>query len=132
MYRYVPGSCTISEVALLNARAMYLREDESDEVGEYSEFQAEGDHERELPIGAQLDVLYEISHTFEPISSPLDEEVSTDNTNEKGETKITALGVAIMEGYLQGGPTNELKWKIAMLREASEFPMFPSTTVTSP
>jgi hypothetical protein len=60
-------------------------------------------------------------------------EVSTstnhDNVKQYETILTTTLGVAVLEGWLHGGPDGqELRWKVALLRDADEFPHQPSVT----
>lgn len=131
--------CAVNEVALLSARAAFVRNEGGDSAFEYEEFQATEELENKLPIGAQLDVLFEITHTFKhpPSSNAAENEndikegendnnKSDDNahaTNDDGYevTVITNLAVAIFEGWLHKRGEG-LRWKIALIREAYEFP----------
>jgi hypothetical protein len=114
-------SCSVNEVALLSARAMVIHDDSDNNktVGEFEEFRATEELGKELNVGAQIDVLYEITSTLKTFS---------DEENPKKEETITTtnLAVAIFEGWLSGGPEKQLRWKIAALREASEFPHTPT------
>jgi hypothetical protein len=47
--------------------------------------------------------------------------VSHSDDPEIGTITETTLAVAVIEGFLQGGPEYELRWKIARIRDASEF-----------
>jgi hypothetical protein len=114
--------CTVGEVALLNARAMVIRDDGNEAVEEYDEFRATTELDRALNVGAQLEVLYEITSTHKPITG--EGEASPDEASPDAAETITTtnLAVAAFEGWLSGGPKKDLRWKICHLREASEFP----------
>jgi hypothetical protein len=137
--KYVPGSCDIHQVALLNARALEIYPENK---GEFAESTA-SEIPEDPPIAAQMDVLYEVTHTYkQTIGSPAileaaSAEEATGTTtpaekkdDEKGEEKTetvsyTNLVVAVLEGWLHKGPEKELRWKVAMLRDALEFPHHP-------
>lgn len=77
-----------------------------------------------------MDVLFEVTTTFKVTrpTGPDDEEVEKKDGEEAKEegveekVTITNLAVAIFEGWLHGGPMKDLRWRLAMLREAFEFP----------
>jgi hypothetical protein len=135
--KYVPGSCDIHQVALLNARALEIYPEDEGEVAEF----ADGKVPEDPPIAAQMDVLYEVTHTYkQKIGGPAtleaasDEEATgtmtpaekKDDEEEKTETvSYTNLVVAVLEGWLHKGPEKELRWKVALLRDALEFPHHP-------
>jgi hypothetical protein len=127
----------VNAIALLSVKASVVRDEES----EYNEFQATDDLNKEFPVGAQVDVLFEVTHTFKAPASPIGEttvsEVNTDTSesierrgegdqastsSDKSKMEVTNLAVAIFEGWLHGGPKKRLRWKIALIREAFEFP----------
>jgi hypothetical protein len=127
--KYVPGSCDIHQVALLNARALEIW---PEYTGEFTEFAA-SEMPDDPPIAAQMDVLYEVTQTYKrAVRSPTilegssDEEdtvTTTSKEEEKMETvSYTILIVAVLEGWLHKGPEKALRWKVALLRDASEFP----------
>jgi len=130
---YQTRSCEVSNVALLNARAMVMDQEEvaSQENVEHSEFQAS--EQPDPPVAAQMDVLYEVTHTYkqtieEPVETSEGEDDNTVTSKERTETvAYTNLVVAVFEGWLHGGPDKELKWRVAMLRDAFEFPYAPPT-----
>jgi hypothetical protein len=109
---YEEGSCRVGGVALLDARVMIV-EDKNKEIGEHEEFEASETLKKDIPVAAQIDVLCEVSYTFSTAkhaNSPDDKETVTD------------LAVAVFEGWLNGGPEKQLRWRVAMLRSAYEFP----------
>lgn len=115
-------NCSVNEVALLRARAMVIPDDQDKSVGDYEEFRATDELHRTLNVAAQVDVLYEITttHSTWPVggeANPSKETITTTN-----------LAVAVFEGWLSGGPEKDLRWKIALLREALEFPDHVPTT----
>jgi hypothetical protein len=139
--KYVPGSCDIHQVALLNARAMEIYPEYVGEFREHEEFAA-SEVSDDPPIAAQMDILYEVTHTYtQPIGVPVivdavgvsaveDTTAVEKKDEEKEEEKMetisyTNLVVAVMEGYLHKGPDKELRWKVALLRDALEFPHYP-------
>ncbi len=158
---YIPGSCRVNEVALLNARASEIGVPDDKEIDEeYPEFRASEDQsfQKNLDVAAQLDVLYEVSHTYRLIADPKGESQQTDENSgddiasrhggesihesvkdvdekEKIETMVyTNLAVAVFEGWLHrtSGGKNSLRWKIAMIRDAYEFPHHQPTVMTNP
>lgn len=112
-------SCTVNEVALLSARAAVLRDDEN--PLDHEEFRATEELYRKQPVGAQLDVLFEVTHEFEP-------DVDAQAAGEKETLTVTNLAVAVFEGWLYGGPERDLRWRVALIREAFEFPHSASVT----
>jgi hypothetical protein len=135
--KYVPGSCDIQQVALLNARALEIYPEDKGEVTELSD----GEMPDDPAIAAQMDVLYEVTHTYkQTIGGPTTLETASDeegtgtitpagkkdDEEEKTETvSYTNLVVAVLEGWLHKGPEKELRWKVALLRDALEFPHHP-------
>ena len=108
--------CSVNEVALLRARAKVIPRDiDPTSTDEYEEFRATDELGKTLNVAAQIDVLYEITSTH--VASPL---AAGDKISETITT--TNLAVAVFEGWLSGGPEKDLRWKIAFLREALEFP----------
>ena len=165
-------------VALLNARALVLdKEDDAEKVMEHPEFKAsEATNSTSTTerVAAQMDVLYEITHTYKqsikdknsataeiydniaesnnfkvesesmqnksdaaidevsPVNHSTAVSTSTDENAKQYETILTTtLGVAVFEGWLHGGPDGGLRWKVALLRDASEFPHHPSIVKVS-
>ena len=132
--KFDEGSCTVNNVALLSARAFRCKElplEESNEENFDSsgpryeildDDDAEGD-EQESDVAAQLEVLYDVTSNF---SIDRDTEASDDNESQKGdeptEMDTTVVSVAVLEGFLNGGPEGELRWKLALHRPAFEFP----------
>jgi hypothetical protein len=130
----------VNDVALLGARAAILRDKER----EYNEFQATDDLNKDFPVVAQMDLLFEVTHTFKAaastdekagndadgsveeaitVSRRSDAEIKTETASDANSSlEVTNLAVAIFEGFLHGGPTKRLQWKIALIREAFEFP----------
>jgi hypothetical protein len=133
---YVPESCSVHQVALLNARALEIW---PEYTGEFTEFAA-SEMPDDPPIAAQMDILYEVTQTYKrAIASPAIVEAASDEEGtdtatpaekkdaEKEEEKMetvsfTILIVAVLEGWLHKGPEKALRWKVALLRDASEFP----------
>lgn len=133
---YEEGSCNVAEVALLNARAMVMdRETDDPKRFEYEEFRASEDPEP--PVAAQVDVLYEITQTYQQVipletSDGQQADLTIDTKESSLSTKTerlsyTNLVVAVFEGWLHDGPDKELRWRVAMLREPWEFPPAPPT-----
>ncbi|KAG7361279.1 hypothetical protein IV203_036379 [Nitzschia inconspicua] len=150
------GSCKVINVALLSARAAAFRKtDPSPES-----FDSEGDKtsrpqfepvdnyydsdEGETSIAAQLEVLYDVTQTFEIEKSAIaaiksEEGGKKDGSDDAAQTtkassanssssaeiesrQTTIVGVATLEGWLKGGPDDELRWRLSLHRPAFEFP----------
>jgi hypothetical protein len=107
--------CSVNEVALLRARAKVIPKD-TDDVSEYEEFRATEELHKTLNVAAQLDVLYEITSTHKASPSGVDDKAAPETIT------TTNLAVAVFEGWLSGGPEMKLRWRLAFLREALEFP----------
>jgi hypothetical protein len=91
-------------------------------------------------VAAQLEVLYDVTQEFtieksqessqeSPASSDQNEKIEGANdsatdasSGETESTETTIVSVATFEGWLQGGPDNELRWKLTLHRPAFEFP----------
>lgn len=55
------------------------------------------------------------------VSSAKDGSTQNDVKKEQDLVSETSLAVAVIEGWLRGGPNKQLRWKISMIREAYEF-----------
>lgn len=165
--KYVPGSCVVGQVALLSARALEIDSEQQQQQGkaEHPEFAATDNESRNPPVVARIDILYEITRSFQqfkdlksaseqrkfvsnvaaantvsnahatsPPGGPAPENSGdTGTTSQAGrsassenETTIPitegiSLSVAVFEGWLHGGPEEDLRWRIAMVRDAHEF-----------
>ena len=109
------------------------------------EVDEEGDSKSKTAVAAQLEVLYDVTQEFivgkapsssSPSSSSSEQdgkEEKEDGTLESKDSSSTAgaeteskqttiVSVATFEGWLKGGPENELRWKLALHRPAFEFP----------
>jgi len=139
---YIPGSCNVNEVALLSARVMEL--DTSEEpFPEHEEFRVSEQNQKDMDVAAQINVLYEVSQSYKTKDIPVDtavanavdsknvesvnqlevQKVSAASAADEGTISYTNLAVAVFEGWLhRRGDRESLRWKIAMLREAFEFP----------
>jgi hypothetical protein len=99
-------------------------------------------------IAAQLEVLYDVTQEFvvekpavaaSPLASSLgkmaekakddasdsstaDAKPLSESIKKTESLKTTIVSVATLEGWLKGGPDNELRWKLALHRPAFEFP----------
>jgi len=92
-------------------------------------------------VAAQVEVLYDVTQEFivEKSSSTnerdgkseeesfadqsKDDSSSSSSQSPETESKQTTIvSVATFEGWLKGGPDNELRWKLALHRPAFEFP----------
>ena len=121
-------SFKVNQVALLRARTLY--EFPNIEHMEFPEFAATDMPEETLPVVAQMDLLYEATPTFE-----LDE--TNDGSTSGKQKQVTNCGVVIFEAWIRGSDPltenyvpqstenpseHEVQWKLAMLRQADEFP----------
>jgi len=123
----------VTEVALLSARAdVVAGGGNGDSALEYEEFRATDELSGDAPIGAQMDVLFEVTYTFKSQQpAELDSSGTIKEKDEEGEKhvdnkgaetiSITNLAVAIFEGFLHK-KGEDLRWKVALVREAYEFP----------
>jgi hypothetical protein len=124
----------VKEVALIRARVKMLSHE-----GE-AVFDEDTGLDKEPPskdknVASQLHVLYEISRRFKILDASSvtdDSEQSVNNDDKQGvytdddkdETiQYTGdVGVAVFEGWLNGGPDKKLRWKLATIRPPFEFP----------
>ena len=126
------GSCCVNNVALLSARAKICVPADRDE-GESAESRhrkyqpvdyAMGDDEMEeknAGVAAQIEVLYDVTHSFVPCQEKSKEEVEAKDSGSEALT-TTIVSVATIQGWLKGGPEGELRWQLALHRPAFEFP----------
>lgn len=125
------GACTVNNVALLSARAFMCVEkevgDDLERWGSRSDWKYEIiDYEMEEEelkkkrggVAAQLEVLYDVTQSFVEVNPS----ESSSKDNEVQELDLTTVSVAVMEGWLFGGPDDKLRWKLALHRPALEFP----------
>jgi hypothetical protein len=132
--KFQEGSCSVNNVCLLSARTFLCREKEAeadvDTPGpryEMLDSDAEdgGDEGKRVGVAAQMEVLYDVTQEFtiELAPAALDEETGEEVEKVKPETlQTTIVSVATLEGWLQGGPDGELRWRLALYRPAFEFP----------
>lgn len=119
------GCCTVNNVALLSARAFTCVEKDMREDIERWGPQTEGKYEiidyeldeeelkkRKGGVAAQIEVLYDVTQSL----------VEMAPEGEKQELDLTSVSVAVMEGWLFGGPDDELRWRLVLHRPANEFP----------
>lgn len=122
--KFLEGSCTVNNVALLSARAFICEAstDEEDKEEESSspryqivDIHPDGHEEEESSAGvaAQLEVLYDVTTHF---VENADKETTT------SDMETTVVSVALFEGWLHGGPEGQLRWRLALHRPAFEFP----------
>jgi hypothetical protein len=136
--KYQEDSSTVNNVALLSARAFRCIENEENEESNAStssssayqivEYADEEEGEQQKPTGgvaAQMEVLYDVTSHFvidEKSSNDEDSEKSDDEESELKDMETTVVSVAVLEGFLNGGPEGKLKWRLALHRPAFEFP----------
>lgn len=146
---YVAGSAVVGQIALLNARVMEIELTNRYEE-EHPEFAA-SDESKDNQVAARMDVLYEFTLTYryrttpdpmsaseqyksighatvaaapssEPETAEATEVVKSAPVEEEAKTITeTTLAVAVLEGWLHGGPDKDLRWRVAMVRDAFEF-----------
>lgn len=126
------GSCIVNNVALLSARSfLCVERDQNEDLeswgertsGKYELIDYDMDIEEAKKknggVAAQMEILYDVTQEFESLGK--DDSTSNDNgQSEKMETTI--VSVAVLEGWLNGGPDGELRWRLALHRPAFEFP----------
>jgi hypothetical protein len=99
------------------------------------------DSKSKTAVAAQLEVLYDVTQEFlvgktpsastssieqdgkeEKEEGTFESKDSSSTTAETESKQTTIVSVATFEGWLKGGPENELRWKLALHRPAFEFP----------
>lgn len=80
----------------------------------------------ELPIAAQVEILYDMEQSLlVPMAKQGDENKM--ESEEKKTINRTSVVVGVFEGWLNGDPEgNELRWRVAEVRPAWEFPLLES------
>jgi hypothetical protein len=129
------GSCTVNNVALISARAFLCAEkavtDDIEGWGERSDWKYEvidyDMDEAELKkrkggVAAQLEVLYDVTQEF-VATLPVDVDDVSKTKVRQEQLDTTIVSVAVLEGWLSGGPDDQLRWRIALHRPAFEFPL---------
>jgi hypothetical protein len=135
-------SCKVNNVALLSARAQMFIEKKAEVMdgpgltaghqqqssSKYEEVEYDPDNEDSFSgaaIAAQLEVLYDVTQEFTMMKKTTEGSTTdSSNNNDFGPTEHTTfVGVATLQGWLQGGPDDgELRWRLALHRPAYEFP----------
>jgi hypothetical protein len=137
MAHYEEGSARVDNVAILNARAMEIPlpgqvVDDTSE-GWREEFRATAEANLKTGVAAQIDVLYEVTNRFRETVTTTQEDGGGDVGTQEEYVEYTSLGVAVFEGWLDMGGGNdsdgahELRWKVPLMREPSEFPLIAPT-----
>lgn len=144
MMKFQEGSCTVNNVALLSARAFFCVEKENEDkdetendnttrISNSAKYQIVDDildhdtvdteeENKMFGVAAQLEVLYDVTQHF-AIDNDNKEKSTDKNEGADGEElETTVVSVATLEGWLQGGPEGELRWRLALHRPAFEFP----------
>ena len=140
-FLFEEGSSSVNNVALLSARAISCPPERKQ--GKNSEDDAEGrrfestdgdssnfdSSNTELSgVAAQLEILYDVRQQFVPEpgdDSKIQDESATDGQTASDEVNpitTTAVNVATIEGWLNGSADGELRWRLALIRPAFEFP----------
>jgi hypothetical protein len=127
------GSCAVNNVALLSARSfLCVEKDTAEDLEEWGENKTDSKYEmidydidetelkkRKGGVAAQVEILYDVTQEF--VNN--DPEEGSNAGDEKSEDMDTTIvSVAVMEGWLSGGPDDELRWRLALHRPAFEFP----------
>ena len=132
--RFVEGSCTVNNVALLSARTFLCAERDDAEVPEgnsgprYDPIDDDRDVEDieagTAGVAAQMEVLYDVTQEFKAKKVEQEEGQGDEKlaTSEEETMSSTVVSVATIEGWLNGGPDGELRWRLALYRPAFEFP----------
>lgn len=130
--RYVPGSTEITHMALLSARVMEIPPEpiSGDDVDNLTDEEREKndkllnnikpDDDYQLPVAAQVEVLYDMTQSF-TTDEPAPGMVISETKTVDGKDMVTrpTLVVAVFEGWLKG--SSPLRWRIALNRPPWEF-----------
>ena len=144
MMKFQEGSCTVNNVALLSARAFFCVErgdedkdeavnDNNTRISNSSRYQIVDDildHDAQdteeennmVGVAAQLEVLYDVTQHFAIDNDNKEKSIDKNEEADGEELETTVVSVATLEGWLQGGPEGELRWRLALHRPAFEFP----------
>ena len=149
-YLFKEGSCSVNNVALLSARAFPCsqprkQENAANESAEGEKLDSIDHDENNMDssnplteneatgVAAQLEILYDVSQQFAPEPGNIDTidgeaQEGTQPRNDKNNSlTTTTVNVATIEGWLNGGEDGELRWRLALLRPAFEFPGIPQS-----
>lgn len=145
---YVAGSGVVGQVALLNARAIeidttwqlehpeFLASEESKDPAVAARmdvlYEITQTYRHSDPLSASeqyksIENTTTASPTGQEVAKASDfnstgaEKVDSSEAKEKKTVSETTLAVAVLEGWLHGGPGNGLRWKVATVRDAYEF-----------
>mmetsp|Transcript_29340 Transcript_29340/g.42573 ORF Transcript_29340/g.42573 Transcript_29340/m.42573 type:complete len:345 (+) Transcript_29340:155-1189(+) len=134
-FRYVDGSAEINNVALLSARALEIpnsTDDAEETISPIDEDRPMKDEsldgplkkstQSDMPVGVQMEVLYDVKMTYEHTDVGGKE---AENVGDGEELTRTSILVAVFEAWLHGDPdgNDSLRWKLAVVRPAWEFPL---------
>jgi hypothetical protein len=79
-----------------------------------------------LQVAAQVEILYDVEQSLLVPMAKKGDENKTDSEEKKTITR-TSVVVGVFEGWLNGDPEgNELRWRVAEVRPAWEFPFLES------
>lgn len=79
-----------------------------------------------LPVAAQVEILYDIEQSLLVPMAKQGDDNKTESEEKKTVTRTTVV-VGVFEGWLNGDPEgNELRWRVAEVRPAWEFPFLES------
>jgi len=140
--KYVPGSCTIVNSALLSARAKEVipqevnNEISKDDGSDMEDSSFSNDITKQYPVAAQVEVFYKMSQSFRSTTFTVGEsdnesKVSSDSDGDGDDDDVEIMDtywVAVFETYLDSGTGfgdsiegGLLRWKLVDNREAWEF-----------
>jgi hypothetical protein len=84
---------------------------------------------KNLPVAAQVEILYNVEQTLDVIPTKQDDDKNKAESEEKQTVTRTSVVVGVFEGWLNGDPQGkDLRWRVADVRPAWEFPFVPDTT----
>jgi hypothetical protein len=121
---YEEGSAQVGQVAIVSARVLEMPVRSADEEDDEDDESPTDSEERPTGVAAQIEVLYEVTNRYRE-RVPVDEKAELQTEH----VEYTSLGVAVLEGWLDGGP-GDLRWKVPLLREPTEFPLTVSALRT--
>ena len=144
-FLFKEGSSSVNNVALLSARAISCpperqqgqnsvddvegrRFESTDGDGNNIDGSDQSSNSELTGVAAQLEILYDVRQQFVPEpgdGSKIRDESATDDQTPSDEVNLittTAVNVATIEGWLNGSVDGELRWRLALIRPAFEFP----------
>jgi len=126
---YIENSSEVQNVALLSARAVEISPEDNDtknnkikDGGEdpMSDVSFSSEIDNKYPVIAEMEVLYSVAQTF--VAKPLLKSESNEDGSDENEHTLSSVWVGMFEGWIRDDESNEVQWKLAKNRPASEFP----------